>query len=112
MICSRLCRLFTQLPTVLVFGSILLAGPFSWHAQCMGGASVAILPDAERDSPTGQAQTPSQTQPPRTQPPQAPPQQAPPQQYNEHASLDPISNATRTPRAERSTLLFMMRGVR
>src|ERR1700733_6386164 len=80
MICSRLCRLFTQLPIALVFGSILLAGPFSRHAQCMGGASLAISPDAERDSPTEQAQTAPQTQPPQPPPQQAPPQQPPPQQ--------------------------------
>src|SRR5580658_4160650 len=76
MICSRLCRLLTQLPTALAFGSILLAGPFSRHAQCMGGASAAIFPDPDRDSSAGQAQTPPQTQPP----PQTPPPQAPPQQ--------------------------------
>jgi outer membrane protein insertion porin family len=80
MICSRLCRLFTQLPTALVFGSILLAGPFSRYAQCTGGASLAISPYAERDSPIEQAQTAPQTQPAQPPPQQAPPQQPPPQQ--------------------------------
>ena len=96
MICSRLCRLFLQLPSALVVGSILLAGPF--QAQSRGVADTGAASGSTSGSPTAQTQTPPPQQPPPQQPPQQnPPQQKPPQQQPNPFENVPQGNEPQKP---------------